>query len=202
MLKHPEDFGFFNQWMATQRVGMPTWLDVYPVAKETKDWDPERPLFVDVGGGVGHQCVALKKKFPETKGRVVLQDIPNVLEQAMKYPGVESMVHDIFTPQPIKGMLTHFLYDLNYKKYTNFDIGAKYYYMRNSRSKFITIGFLFEPFMNISCLNWMCKYLYIELLDLETTTKPNFELSLPHPSTTKKTLTSIQSSTTTLTLSA
>ncbi|KAF7508283.1 hypothetical protein GJ744_009428 [Endocarpon pusillum] len=109
--QNPARFATFQQYMMQQREGMPTWLTVYPVVRETKEWDPERPVFVDVGGGLGHQCAALKAKYPDLRGRVILQDLPHAIEAALSTPGVQNMVHDFFSPQPVKG--------------------AKYYYMRN-----------------------------------------------------------------------
>lgn len=103
--QHPEKFDNFNQYMAIQREGLPSWLSVYPVDEETKGWNPENPVFVDVGGGIGHQCLALKKKYPQLPGRVVLQDLPPALEHALAMQNVEVLVHDFFQPQPIKGML-------------------------------------------------------------------------------------------------
>lgn len=103
--QHPEKFDYFMQMMAVQREGLPTWLSVYPINEETKGWNPENPVFVDVGGGIGHQCLALKTKFPQLPGRVVLQDLPPALEHAIPMQNVEVLVHDFFEPQPIKGML-------------------------------------------------------------------------------------------------
>ena len=99
----PDGFAYFNQWMAAQREFMPTWLDVYPVEEESKNVSPGAPLFVDIGGGLGHQCIALVKKYPQLPGRVILQDIPATLEHAIKHDGVEIMVQDFFQPQTIKG---------------------------------------------------------------------------------------------------
>lgn len=91
--------------MAVQREGLPTWLSVYPINEETKGWNPENPVFVDVGGGIGHQCLALKTKYPQLPGRVVLQDLSVALEHAIPMQNVEVLAHDFFEPQPIKGML-------------------------------------------------------------------------------------------------
>jgi len=104
----PKNVGWFMEFMPAQREGMPIWLDAFP---EPKGVDPERVLFVDVGGGIGHQGVELKTRYPSLTGRFILQDLPEPLESAL--PGVEPLAHDFFTPQPV-----------NCK-------GAKFYYMRN-----------------------------------------------------------------------
>jgi demethylsterigmatocystin 6-O-methyltransferase len=103
--QNPERFANFQQYMMQQRQGMPTWLSVYPVEKETKSWSPEHPIFVDVGGGLGHQCAALKGKYPKLPGRVILQDLPPAIQAAITTTGVENTIHDFFRPQPIKGMI-------------------------------------------------------------------------------------------------
>jgi hypothetical protein len=42
----------------------------------------------------------------EIKGRVILQDLPKVIEDISEpLPGVEKMGYDFFTPQPIKGKI-------------------------------------------------------------------------------------------------
>ncbi|KAF4633291.1 hypothetical protein G7Y89_g4833 [Cudoniella acicularis] len=107
---HPEHLAPFNDYMALRRQPDLSWLTVYPVKEETKGWDPERPVYVNVGGGVGHQCAQFKEKYPDVPGRVILQDLPHSIAEALPTPGVENVVHDFFEPQPIKG--------------------AKFYYMR------------------------------------------------------------------------
>lgn len=112
---YPLKMKHFAQWMAVQRQGMPTWLTLYPLEAECEGSNAE-VLFVDVGGGVGHQCTALKGAFPRLSGRVILQDLPQVLEHAIPTEGVEAMAHDFFSPQPIKGIL----YDACVCAFSNF----------------------------------------------------------------------------------
>lgn len=84
------------------------WLQTFPLEQEVQHWDhhPARALFVDVGGGMfgGQQCDRFKKKVPEMKGRVVLQDQPSVLEKVSPIDGVEFMAQDLFEPQSIQGV--------------------------------------------------------------------------------------------------
>lgn len=100
---HPDHLAFFNDYMALRRQPELSWLTVYPVSEQTLDWDPERAVYVNVGGGIGHQCAHFKEKYPHVPGRVVLQDMPHSIAQALPTPGVENMVHDFFEPQPIHG---------------------------------------------------------------------------------------------------
>ncbi|KAF4254095.1 hypothetical protein KXV95_002611 [Aspergillus fumigatus] len=102
----------FNHFMKAQRGSQPKCFDLYPFAEESKGWPSDKPLFVDVGGGAGYQTASFLERFPNLPGRVVLQDLPEPVEDARSVvpESVERMVHNFFEPQPIKG--------------------AKYYYLR------------------------------------------------------------------------
>jgi demethylsterigmatocystin 6-O-methyltransferase len=112
METHPQSAAYFNKYMAHRRKGMNTWLSVFPVEEEAKDYDPNGVIFIDIGGNIGHQCAELKAKYPKLPGRVVLQDLPHAIGMALQTPGVEHNVHDIFTLQPINGIcpLNNFQY--------------------------------------------------------------------------------------------
>ena len=63
------------------RSGRPTLLEVYPVLEKTEtNMDPERALFVDVGGGYGTQAIAFQKKWPHLPGRVIIEDLPETVK--------------------------------------------------------------------------------------------------------------------------
>jgi hypothetical protein len=98
-----ENLTAFNKYMSTRSADMTTWLSVYPFVEETADCGPEDVIFVDVGGGNGHQCEALRAKYPNAKGRVILQDLEQTICKRGQVEGVEGMGHDIFDEQPIKG---------------------------------------------------------------------------------------------------
>lgn len=88
--------------------GRRNWLDVvdFPalVGAPTGAEKEETPvLFVDVGGGIGSQCALLKDRLPDLPGRVVLQDLPIVVQHALPTEGVENMSHDFWNEQPVKG---------------------------------------------------------------------------------------------------
>ena len=103
---HPENLEYFNQYMASRREGAETWLSVYPIEEETRLWDPEAAVFINMGGGIGHQCAEFKARYPKVAGRVILQDLPHSIDRALQTPGVENMTHNFFEPQPIKGTST------------------------------------------------------------------------------------------------
>lgn len=92
-----------------QFASLPTWLDVIPFEAEYgQSTDNETPLFVDVGGGNGQQCISLRDKYPALKGRVILQDRPPVLEKAITGPGIEKMSYDYLTEQPVKSARAYY----------------------------------------------------------------------------------------------
>jgi hypothetical protein len=91
--------------MALRRGPEKSWLSVYPVEEEAKQRSdlPDAPLYVNIGGSIGHQCAQFKEKYPDLPGRVVLQDLPHSVDNALQTPGVENMAHNFFDPQPLKG---------------------------------------------------------------------------------------------------
>lgn len=100
--QHESVMQYASQYMKCWHEGLKTWLDVYPLEKECCDQTPEQVLFVDVGGGFGQQCQALRERFPRLSGQVILQDLAGTLASAGDIPDVQPMVHDFFTPQPVQ----------------------------------------------------------------------------------------------------
>lgn len=103
MQQNPEALGYFVEHMMANRAGMPTFLDAYPVLEKATGLSPERALFVDIGGGLGHQAISFKQRYPQLEGRVIVQDLAQTLAHAIEFPGVEKQVYDFFTPQVVKG---------------------------------------------------------------------------------------------------
>nr|UZP47903.1 putative O-methyltransferase [Cladonia uncialis subsp. uncialis] len=100
----------FALWMSTQRKGQKSWLDVFPLdAGEDDKAGQNTPLFVDVGGGMGHQCLALKSRHPSLKRRIILQDLPTVLAKAGPVEGIEHMPHDLWEEQPVHDASFYYL---------------------------------------------------------------------------------------------
>ena len=115
--ENPQHLAHFNDYMALRRQPEQTWLTVYPVSDEVQGWDARdntRAIYVNIGGGIGHQCAQFKAKYPDLPGRVVLQDLPHTVAQALQTPGVENMGHDFFEEQPVKGKFFCFLSLMNY----------------------------------------------------------------------------------------
>lgn len=107
METHPVQQGAFHRFMEAQFAMLPTWLDAVNFNDEiAQSASNEEVLFVDVGGGNGSQCAALKKALPDLKGRIILQDRAPVLETALKVDGMELMPYDFLTEQPVHSMLS------------------------------------------------------------------------------------------------
>ncbi|KAI0482300.1 S-adenosyl-L-methionine-dependent methyltransferase [Xylariaceae sp. FL0804] len=114
---HPELSKVVADFMVVQRDGLPGFLDVIAFDQEdfAQDTDADTPLFVDVGGTVGHQPIAFRKRCPNLPGRVILQDQAHVVRLATVNPlegfkesGIEALPHDFFEPQPIQGVRAYY----------------------------------------------------------------------------------------------
>ncbi|PYH81301.1 S-adenosyl-L-methionine-dependent methyltransferase [Aspergillus uvarum CBS 121591] len=108
----PDLLHSFHLFMTTQRVGHVQWLDFYPLEQELvpefDKQDPNAVLLVDVGGSVGHELKAVKQRYSNIPGRMVLQDRPATIERVELVDGMEAMAHDFFTEQPIKGARAYY----------------------------------------------------------------------------------------------
>ncbi|KAK1069941.1 hypothetical protein LTR74_004572 [Friedmanniomyces endolithicus] len=90
-----------------------TWYPIEDVLAVDSD-----VAFVDVAGGNGHQTAGLLRAFPGIKGRLIVQDLPEVIEGIKVLdPRIERMPYDFLTPQPeaVKGarvyLLSNILHD-------------------------------------------------------------------------------------------
>ncbi|KAL6717503.1 hypothetical protein ACLMJK_005418 [Lecanora helva] len=110
---HPRDRADFDNLMEGRRKGLPEWYEMFPMASKlgpnTKR-DPGAVLFVDVGGNKGHDAINFHHTHPEIPGRLILQDLPPMIERVRKDPpkDIELMTYDFFTPQPIKGARVYY----------------------------------------------------------------------------------------------
>ncbi|OJJ44533.1 hypothetical protein ASPZODRAFT_153470 [Penicilliopsis zonata CBS 506.65] len=99
----------FGVWMGAQHDRKMTWLDVIDFRELAHGSTPETPVFVDVGGGIGHQCALLRSRYPDLVGRVILQDSTTVVARALQTTGVEKTAHDFWTPQPVHAARAYYL---------------------------------------------------------------------------------------------
>ncbi|OTA70017.1 S-adenosyl-L-methionine-dependent methyltransferase [Hypoxylon sp. EC38] len=113
----PENARNFNVFMTSHRTGTKTWLDRPEVIKEITDafkkvtagkegGEQKGVSFVDIGGGIGHQCKAFKSQVPDLKGKIVLEDLEEVVANAELEEGIEKIGLDFLKGQPVKARLT------------------------------------------------------------------------------------------------
>ncbi|KAK4496984.1 hypothetical protein PRZ48_011433 [Zasmidium cellare] len=116
---HPRDLSAAIGQMAAQRADQASWIQsdaVFPTEVfelSEKDIADARALMVDVGGGSGHQSIALRMAHPEISGPIILQDLPHTIglvdKERMGELGIQCMAHDFNTPQPVRGAKVYYL---------------------------------------------------------------------------------------------
>ncbi|KAL8870038.1 MAG: hypothetical protein Q9174_003822 [Haloplaca sp. 1 TL-2023] len=136
--KDAEQKEAFDLWMSSRRaVKDKSWFDLYPIVPPLLQGvrqDADNIFLVDVGGGRGHDISALRERFPDLPGRLVLQDLPGTFKDLPKIEGVEFMAHDMFTAQPIKGQPPTVFCDESLVKWCislTSRPGARAYFFRN-----------------------------------------------------------------------
>lgn len=109
MREHPRPLEEFNTWMSAQELRLPAWTEWFPVRDhllQSNDLNQDEILLVDVAGGIGQDLKAFQGRYPDAKGRLILQDMEKVVAQAVKDglpDGIEAMAIDLFDPQPVQG---------------------------------------------------------------------------------------------------
>ncbi|PYH85720.1 methyltransferase [Aspergillus uvarum CBS 121591] len=101
-----------NTFMEADRGSRPSWLEWFPVQEpliEGYQKGDSDVLLVDVAGRRGHDIAAFQTKFPDAPGRLVLEDLSQVLESAVVHPKIDHISFDLFKPQPIQGARTYYL---------------------------------------------------------------------------------------------
>ncbi|KAF7198434.1 Amidase [Pseudocercospora fuligena] len=119
--KHnPENAKAGQAFMAAQRMGQRSvWEGRVPVKDfvlSEADVAGGRVSFCDVGGGMGHQCLDLRKYQPSLKGKMVTEDlslaqdmIPASTREEMKLLDIDIVPHDFMTEQPVKNAKVYYL---------------------------------------------------------------------------------------------
>lgn len=111
----PERSRVFNSTKTVQHAGRgEEWFNFFPVESTiSKDFptdDKDAVLLVDIGGGVGHDLKAFNARFPTLRGRLVLQDLPQVIENNTDLPNaIEPLKYDMFTPQPLQNARAYYV---------------------------------------------------------------------------------------------
>jgi hypothetical protein len=81
------------------------WADWFPVQEQILNGaSADCPLLVDVGGGRGHEIAGFRQRFPSAAGRLVLEDLPSVIEDIKTLDSdIQRIKHSFFDPQPVEG---------------------------------------------------------------------------------------------------
>ncbi|KAL4902301.1 hypothetical protein BDW74DRAFT_62771 [Aspergillus multicolor] len=113
--KTPSHYEAFTGHMEAWTAWKTPWTKVYDTARllEGAKLDNGAPFVVDLGGNTGIDIGHVLAKHPELpKGSLVLQDLPEIIEVAKGQVDsrVTAMVHDFFTPQPVRGSRAYFLH--------------------------------------------------------------------------------------------
>lgn len=94
----------FHTYMAAHKKGCSSIVDLLPLSVLLEGYDhTSSVLLVDIGGGVGHQSMELRSRYPQLQGDIVVQDLRVTKE--LEFAGVRGMKYDFFTPQPIESEL-------------------------------------------------------------------------------------------------
>ncbi|KAL4761111.1 S-adenosyl-L-methionine-dependent methyltransferase [Aspergillus foveolatus] len=108
----------FNNHMGVYAQGRARWIDpgFYRVRERLIDGaaiKQDDVLVVDVGGSFGHDLLYFRRKWPDIPGRLVLQDLPEVLSAVKDlHPSIEITAHNFFTEQPVKAARAYYLHSV------------------------------------------------------------------------------------------
>ena len=86
----------FQTFMSDYRADRAELLDIYPADENLlQGFDSSHGivLFVDVGGGRGHEIEKFQERFPQEKSQMVLQDLPHILEEVPDSSTMEHMAY-------------------------------------------------------------------------------------------------------------
>ncbi|PWY84759.1 S-adenosyl-L-methionine-dependent methyltransferase [Aspergillus heteromorphus CBS 117.55] len=117
LCQHPDALARFNNFMEGQRADRPHWADWFPVADRVlaqADPDPERALIVDIGAGRGHDLLGFQSRFPDSPGKLILEDLPLVIDEVqgardLDAAGIVPVKYNFFTErQPVKGSRVYY----------------------------------------------------------------------------------------------
>ncbi|THY22919.1 S-adenosyl-L-methionine-dependent methyltransferase [Aureobasidium pullulans] len=108
---HPGQAKTFNNAMTGYGAERCSWLDIFPSTNLLENV-VEGPLLVDVGGSIGHDVERFRKRHPDKASRLVLQDLPAVVGDAICGDQVQVMPHNFFEPQPVRHARAYYLHSV------------------------------------------------------------------------------------------
>ncbi|KAI6305198.1 hypothetical protein MCOR34_008678 [Pyricularia oryzae] len=113
--ERPERYQDFLGWMEHARDGDPSFLDSVDLGGFFENSHKDTLLFVDVSGSRGYVTTAVRERYTNVPGRVVLQDQPHIVDLVKKdvrpeLKTIELQGHDFFTgATPLKGARVYYL---------------------------------------------------------------------------------------------
>jgi hypothetical protein len=115
LMEHPDQMSNFNDLMAGQRQNRTEWYDFCPVEdillRGYKGGDSA--LLVDIGGNRGYDLEGFKQKFPTAEGKLIVQDLPQVIGDINELnEDIVRMEYDFWTPQPVRCKSSEFSFHL------------------------------------------------------------------------------------------
>ncbi|KAJ5683042.1 hypothetical protein N7462_006207 [Penicillium macrosclerotiorum] len=119
--QNPDALTRFNSFMEGHRPNYLHWSDWFPVRERIfnhPDVTAESPLLVDIGGGRGHDLIAFRNRFPNAAGKLILEDLPAVIDEAqgvqnLTARAIDTVAYDFFTQvQPVRGARVYYLKSL------------------------------------------------------------------------------------------
>lgn len=122
--KHLNDMASFANHMSGYSLDRGYWTEIYPIGRITENAVGHAPLIVDIGGGQAQDMIKLKGQLNLHPGSLVVQDLPVVIEQAKGKveEDITLMVHDVFTTQPVKGLVFAESYQGNITNFSSYTL--------------------------------------------------------------------------------
>ncbi|CAF9913570.1 MAG: hypothetical protein ALECFALPRED_008912 [Alectoria fallacina] len=113
LMQYPAKLTGFLTMLEGWRLGRTQWFEIFPTEEllfEGFEAETENSaLHVDVAGGNRYDIQTFKSRFPNQPGRLVLQDLPSVINDIKElHPDIVRQKYDFFTEQPIKGARTYY----------------------------------------------------------------------------------------------
>ncbi|PGG95911.1 hypothetical protein AJ79_09821 [Helicocarpus griseus UAMH5409] len=116
LAENPRERDAFNDFMFVQTTGLAGFVEKFPLDQYLDISDAtNRIQFVDVGGGSGHISRAVLARYPSLYGKIAVEDREDantVTRSDFSKDGIQNIVHDFFTPQPLKGAKAFYMRNL------------------------------------------------------------------------------------------
>ncbi|KAL6230776.1 hypothetical protein BDW75DRAFT_244520 [Aspergillus navahoensis] len=110
LAEHPDKKEEFQQAMkSSQGDDWMVGFDEFEQRALEAECSSERVFFVDIAGGSGHRCIGVKDRYPSLEGRLVLQDLAEVVKELPETPGMRIEAHNIFQEETVRGAQFYYL---------------------------------------------------------------------------------------------